>query len=71
MERDPPWRPEFRGKHSVYLTATRLELRNVDGTDKLLAQAKTDLMIRQRLRTHKIELRDIAIQKIAVCAISR
>jgi hypothetical protein len=71
MERDPPWRPEFRGKHSVYLTETRLELHDIYGTDKLLAKAKSDLMIRLRLRTHKIEVRDIGVQKIAACAISK
>jgi len=38
------WRPESRGNHSVYLTATEVELHRVAcGTDKLLAQPEIDL----------------------------
>jgi hypothetical protein len=45
MERDPPWRPEFRGKHSVYLTGMPLKLRHVWGTGKLLAKWETGSVI--------------------------
>jgi len=71
MEKDPPWRPEFRGNHSVYLTGMGLELCDAYGTDKLLAKAKSDWMIRLLRRTHKIEAGEIGVQKTAACAISK
>jgi hypothetical protein len=69
--RDPPWTPEFRGKHSVYLTGMPLKLRHVRGTGKLLAKWETGSVIQSRPETRKFEKQKLEEQKIGKCAISK